>query len=204
VAFGATGTPILALAGVTGLPAHTLGVMAGRQLPFISLIIPLWIVAVMSGRRGLREVWPAALVAGGSFAIVQFAWSNLVGPELVDIAGGLTSIGALLAFCRVWQPKPGEAEAAATVAPAPALGGSTGRAVVPWVLLSVFVFLWGLAPVKAVLNGGTTSPILRATVSPILDVPRLHDFVFRDAPVARETADRTKLLDAAYRSSHAE
>ena len=110
VAFGAIGTPILTLASVTQIPAHTLGAMAGRQLPFISLIIPAWIVVVMSGRRGLREVWPAALVAGGSFAVVQFAWSNFVGPELVDIVGGLTSVGALVVFCRVWQPTRSDAD----------------------------------------------------------------------------------------------
>src|SRR5207237_7760681 len=104
VAFGAIGTPILTLAAVTGIPAMTIGMMAGRQLPFVSLIIPAWIVVTMSGWRGLRGVWPAVLVCGGTFAIVQFAWSNLVGPELVDIVGGLTSIAALALFSRVWQP----------------------------------------------------------------------------------------------------
>ena len=206
VAFGAIGTPILALAGVTGIPAHTLGAMAGRQLPFISLIIPAWIVAVMSGRRGLRDVWPAILVAGGSFAAVQFAWSNFVGPELVDIAGGLTSIGALLVFCRVWQPSAPDADARgrAAAASAPALVASPALALAPWLLLSVFVFLWGLAPVKAILNGGLASPLVRATVSPVVDVPRLHALVFRDAPVVHEAADRTKLQDAGYRAAHAE
>jgi lactate permease len=206
VAFGAIGTPILALASVTGIPAHTLGAMAGRQLPFISLIIPAWIVAVMSGRRGLRDVWPAILVAGGSFAAVQFAWSNFVGPELVDIAGGLTSIGALLAFCRVWQPSAIDADMRGGTAatPAPALVASPALALAPWLLLSAFVFLWGLAPVKAMLNGGSTSPLVRATVSPVVDVPRLHALVFRDTPVVHEAADRTKLQDAGYRATHAE
>src|ERR1043166_181524 len=105
VAFGAIGTPILTLGAVTGIPARTLGVMAGRQLPFVSLIVPAWLVVTMSGWRGLRGVWPAVLVCGTSFAIVQFAWSNYVGVELVDIAGGLASIGALALFCRAWQPR---------------------------------------------------------------------------------------------------
>src|SRR5689334_9993111 len=105
VAFGAIGTPILTLGAVTGIPATTLGAMAGRQLPFVSLIVPAWLVVTMSGWRGLRSVWPAVLVCGGTFAIVQFAWSNFIGVELVDIAGGLASIAALAAFCRVWQPK---------------------------------------------------------------------------------------------------
>jgi lactate permease len=104
VAFGAIGTPILTLAAVTGIPAQTIGVMAGRQLPFVSLIVPAWLVATMSGWRGLRSVWPAVAVCGGTFAIVQFAWSNWIGVELVDIAGGLASIAALTLFCRVWRP----------------------------------------------------------------------------------------------------
>src|SRR5215831_7775399 len=105
VAFGAIGTPILTLGAVTGIPATTLGVMAGRQLPFVSLLVPAWLVATMSGWKGLRGAWPAVLVCGGVFAIVQFLWSNLVGPELVDIVGGLGSLVALAAFCRVWAPK---------------------------------------------------------------------------------------------------
>jgi lactate permease len=122
VAFGAIGTPILTLGAVTGLPAHTLGVMAGRQLPFVSLIVPAWLVVTMSGWRGLRGVWPAVLVCGGTFAFVQFAWSNYVGVELVDIAGGLASIAALAAFCRVWHPadagvKPGSNEGQTRVRP---------------------------------------------------------------------------------------
>jgi lactate permease len=65
--------------------------------------VPAWLVVTMSGWRGLRAVWPAVLVCGGTFAIVQFAWSNYVGVELVDIAGGLASIGALASFCKVWR-----------------------------------------------------------------------------------------------------
>ena len=73
----------------------TLSAMAGRQLPFVSLIVPAWLVVTMSGWRGFVGVWPAVLVCGGVFAVVQFAWSNFVGPELVDIVGGLASLGAL-------------------------------------------------------------------------------------------------------------
>src|SRR3954449_7955048 len=104
VAFGAIGTPILTLGAVTGIPAATLGAMAGRQLPFVSLIVPAWLVVTMSGWRGLRGVWPAVLVCGGTFALVQYLWSNFVGVELVDIAGGQLSILALALFMRVWQP----------------------------------------------------------------------------------------------------
>src|SRR5918996_5228926 len=105
VAFGAIGTPIITLGAVTGLDPLLLSAMAGRQLPFVSVIVPAWLVATMSGWQGLRGVWPAVLVSGGSFAIVQFLWSNYVGPELVDIMGGLTSIVCLALFCRWWKPQ---------------------------------------------------------------------------------------------------
>ena len=93
VAYGAIGTPILTLGAVTGIDPMLLSAMAGRQLPIVSLIVPAWLVVTMSGWKGLRGVWPAVLVSGGSFAIVQFLWSNYVGPELVDIVGGLVSLG---------------------------------------------------------------------------------------------------------------
>ena len=104
VAYGAIGTPILTLGAVTGIDAQLLSAMAGRQLPIVSLIVPAWLVVTMSGWRGLRGVWPAVLVCGGSFAIVQFLWSNFVGPELVDIMGGLVSLGCLAIFCTWWKP----------------------------------------------------------------------------------------------------
>src|SRR5688572_19770760 len=105
VAFGALGTPIIALSGVTGIPAETLGAMAGRQLPFFSIIVPFWVVAAFAGIRGMMEVWPAALVAGVAFAIPQYLVSNFHGPWLVDIVASICSIIALLALLKVWQPK---------------------------------------------------------------------------------------------------
>ena len=104
VAYGAIGTPILTLGAVTGIDPMLLSAMAGRQLPIVSLIVPAWLVVTMSGWKGLRGVWPAVLVSGGSFAIVQFLWSNYVGPELVDIVGGLVSLGSLALFCTWWRP----------------------------------------------------------------------------------------------------
>jgi lactate permease len=212
VAFGAIGTPILTLAAVTDLPARTLGAMAGRQLPFVSLLVPAWLVMTMSGAAGLRSVWPAVLVCGGTFAIVQFAWSNFVGVELVDIAGGLAAIAALAAFCKVWQPKdtwvdPAVASASAAAAPdrsiaaaaarlATAPRGAVARAWMPWVFLSVAVIVWGLAPVKRTLNQGV--------LAPAWDVPRLHRTVFRDYPVVPARVDPSRIEDAAYRAQRAE
>jgi lactate permease len=105
VAFGALGTPIITLAKVTGLDEHAISQMAGRQLPFFSLIVPAWMVATMAGWRGLLAVWPAVLVCGGSFAVVQFAMANHVGAALVDVAAGIVSMVALAGFLRWWQPR---------------------------------------------------------------------------------------------------
>jgi lactate permease len=214
VAFGAIGTPILTLAAVTGLPASSLSAMAGRQLPFMSLLIPAWLVVTMSGWRGLRGVWPAVLVCGGSFAVVQFLWSNFVGPELVDVIGGLTSLACLAAWCRFRATTVvGSARVAEGVRESSDREGERGsresqpsaaRALVPWMLLSLFVLAWGMPAVKTALNGGTGATGMKSIVAPAIDVPSLHTLVYRDYPVEREAPDRARLLDAAYRSRRAE
>src|SRR5207237_3288591 len=104
VAFGALGTPITTLADVTQLDEMRLSAMAGRQLPLFSLIVPAWLVWTMSGWRGVRGVWPAIVVSGGSFAVVQFWVSNYFGPRLVDVAGGLVSLICLAVFLMFWTP----------------------------------------------------------------------------------------------------
>jgi lactate permease len=178
VAFGALGTPITTLAKVTGLDEMKLSAMAGRQLPLFSLIVPAWMVCTMSGWRGLLGVWPAVLVSGGTFAVVQFAVSNWMGPTLVDVAGGLVSLVATALFLRVWKPRTdwefsrtdhGNADAPskdAAIAPPPdsppidtirtPARGDIVRAWVPWVLLSACVFLWGVPAFRTLLNGGLT------------------------------------------------
>ncbi len=219
VAFGAIGTPILTLAAVTNLPAMTLGMMAGRQLPFVSLIVPAWLVVTMSGWRGLRSVWPAVIVCGGTFAAVQFFWSNYVGVELVDIAGALASISALALFCRVWRPadewdfpdaQPRQHAAASAVTPS---SNAVRRAWMPWLFLSVAVILWGLAPVKALLNGGpagltayraSARPVTSPILAPTWNVPALHRRVFREYPVVPRPVDRSQIEDVPYRNAHAE
>src|SRR5437867_5983029 len=107
VAFGALGTPIIALSGVTGLELHQLSAMAGRQLPFFSLLVPFWVVWAFAGFRALLGVWPAALVAGVAFALQQFLVSNFHGPWLVDIVAAISSMAAVAALLKVWQPKDG-------------------------------------------------------------------------------------------------
>jgi lactate permease len=218
VAFGAIGTPVLTLAAVTGIPAHTIGMMAGRQLPFVSLIVPAWLVVTMSGWRGLRGVWPAVLVCGGTFAIVQFVWSNFVGPELVDIVGGLTSIAAVALFSRVWQPRdvwefPGAAAQNDWASTHAFPHRAIARAWMPWFFLSVAVMLWGLPPMKAFLNGGPPAlamyragqrPSTSGVLQPVWDVPLLHRVVYRDYPVVPVRIDPSRIGDPAYRNAHAE
>ena len=195
VAFGALGTPIIALARVTGLPLEQLSAMTGRQLPVFSLVIPFWLVWAMAGRAGTLAVWPACLAAGASFAVVQFVVSNYHGPWLVDIAGALASIGALVLLLRVWQPArvwrfAHEASGGGDDAPQPAASPPVSRreawgAWSPWLVLSALVFLWGLPQVKAALNGlseprwpvpGLDGAVLRAP--PVVAVPRAEEAVF--------------------------
>ena len=105
VAWGAIGTPILTLSKVTGLDVHALSATSGRILPILSLIIPFWLVRSMTGWRQTMAVWPALVVIGGTFAAVQFAWSNFVGFELVDIVSAVASLIAGVALLGVWRPK---------------------------------------------------------------------------------------------------
>ncbi|MGE5814860.1 MAG: L-lactate permease [Acidobacteriota bacterium] len=212
VAFGAIGTPILTLGAVTGLDPKTLGMMAGRQLPFGALIVPAWIVVTMSGWRGLRSAWPAVLVCGASFAVVQFAWSNWIGPELVDIAAGITSIAALSLFCRVWQPSDARLPSAPGTRPITS-PRAIARAWMPWAFLSAAVMLWGLPPAKALLNGGPAAlseyyagarPSTHAALAPGWSIPLLDRRVFREYPVEHTPVDRARINDAAYQKSRAE
>src|SRR4029079_19475182 len=107
VAYGALGTPIITLAKVSGLDEQMLSAMAGRQLPFFSMLVPFWVVWAFAGWRGMRGVWPAALTAGLAFAVPQFLVSNFHGPWLVDIAASMTSMAALVLLLRKWKPSDG-------------------------------------------------------------------------------------------------
>lgn len=105
VAFGAMGAPIIALAASTGIPLHTLSQMAGRQTPFVALIVPLVLVFLVDGKRGVKQTWPVALVAGAVFAIAQFVTSNFITVEITDVVASLVTIAAVLGMLRVWKPK---------------------------------------------------------------------------------------------------
>src|SRR5205814_904312 len=156
VAYGALGTAIIALAGVTGLDLHQLSAMAGRQLPFFSLIVPFWVVWTFAGFRGMLGVWPAALTAGVSFAIPQFLVSNYHGPWLVDIVAAACSMLCLAGFLRVWKPAGEQAASARDMFDSryelPRESTPFRVAVMPWVILTVIVFAWGTPQVKTWLN----------------------------------------------------
>jgi lactate permease len=177
VAFGSLGTPLVTLAPLTGLDLLDLSKMVGRQLPFFSLIVPFWLVAAQVGWRGMVAVWPACLVAGGSFGLVQFLVSNFHGPWLVDIVAGAVSMLAVVVLMRFWKPAEEQANPAPAV-PAAAVAGETGpawKAWLPWIFLTVFVFAWGLPQVKSALNGW---------FAPQFPVPGLHNLVVKVPPVA--------------------
>ena len=165
VAYGALGTPVITLAKVHGYDVVEVSAMIGRQLPFFSLLVPFWLIWAFAGWRGMKQIWPAILVTGVSFAIPQFLVSNYMGPELVDVIAALCSMSALVLFLRVWKPAEiwtsvslkghekdgGEGHAAPP--PVQHERAAVIKAWTPWVILTVFVFTWGLPAVKNALNG---------------------------------------------------
>jgi lactate permease len=166
VAYGALGTPIQGLASVTGLDPYILGAMVGRQLPVFSLIVPFWVVWAFAGWRGMKEVWPAILVTGLSFAIPQFVISNFINPWIVDIGASLISMGCLILFLKVWQPKVlwlspalrGKDESAATMTTpkpmdkTPLTQSEMWSALLPWIIVCVLMLIWGNGAFKTWAN----------------------------------------------------
>lgn len=188
VAFGALGSPIIVLARVTELPLDSLSMMVGRQLPVFSLLIPFWLIWVMAGWRGMIEVWPACLAAGLSFGIMQFLVSNYHGPWLVDVISAIVSIATLVGLLQVWQPKTTWrfADEPAAIDEVPPTLRETCVAWLPWLVLSVAVFLWGLPQAKSQLNAWSKLKPQAQQVAEKgleLEVPGLHLMVVRDQPI---------------------
>jgi lactate permease len=157
VAYGALGTPIIALAGVTGFSEITLGAMAGRILPWFSVMVPFWLIWAFVGFSEMLEIWPAVLVAGASFATSQYLVSNHHGPWLVDVISAVISMLCLIGFLMVWRPKrvwtfEGEAEKTDHRASHGYSSGEVARAWLPWLILSVIVFCWGTVTGKKIMN----------------------------------------------------
>jgi lactate permease len=203
VAWGAIGTPVHALASVTGLPESDLSAMIGRILPITAVIVPFWLVRAMVSWSETFEVLPAILVVGGSFAATQWFWANHMDSNLVDIAAGVVSLIVSMVFLRVWQPKriwrfeDERQEDAAKVARNEVArrysAGQTARAWLPFAILSVLVLLWGLPSVKLAMNQATT-PSFKVVLpdgkprpgAAGWDWPYLHGKVFRTAPVVQK------------------
>ncbi|MCL6635846.1 MAG: lactate permease LctP family transporter, partial [Peptococcaceae bacterium] len=155
VAWGAIGIPIITAGAVTGLDAMAVSQMTGRQLPFLSVFVPFWLVFIMSGWKGAREVMPAILVSGVSFAGMQWFSSNYLSPMLPDIMSSLTSIVCLVLFLRIWKPKNTwrfADEPPATLKVRRHSPGSVLKAWSPFIILTVLIGDWGLKPVKALLD----------------------------------------------------
>src|SRR5689334_19766684 len=164
VAYAALGTPIQGLASVTGLDPYLLGAMVGRQLPIFSLIVPFWLIWAFAGWKGMKEVWPAILVTGVSFAIPQFLISNYVNPWIVDIGASLISMACLIGFLKIWQPEKIWTSAALRVHDDSAKGRPAPKAtkkpttsevwfsLMPWIIVCIILLLWGTNWFKGHVN----------------------------------------------------
>lgn len=188
VAFGAMGIPMIVAGKVTGLEAFKIGQMAGRQLPLLSMIVPFWIIAIMDGWRGIKETWPAILVAGGSFAVTVFFTSNFIGPELPDITSALVSLISLTLFLKVWKPKRIFRFKDITEEEKHSHDYNIGQIIKAWspfLILTLVVTVWSLKDFKALFAKGGA---LAGTVLSF-PVPGLDKLVTKGEPiVAKATA----------------
>lgn len=199
VAFGAMGIPIIVAGQVTGLDAFEIGQMAGRQLPFLTIIVLFWIMAIMDGWKGIKETWPAVIVAGGSFAVVQYLTSNFIGPELPDIASAIASMVCLTLFLKVWKPvrifrfdtDKNTVETATSASTSTEQVQYTKSRVIkawsPFIFLTVAVTVWSIPPFKALFaKGGALENWVISIPVPFLDnlVAKMPPIVAAEAPYA--------------------
>jgi lactate permease len=188
VAYGALGTPIAGLSSVTGIDPFLLGAMVGRQLPFFSLIVPFWLIWAFAGYKGMKDIWPAILVTGVSFAIPQFLISNYINPWIVDIGASLISMACLIGFLKIWQPakvwtSPAlrtHDDSASTMPAKPVTmkkytRGEVWLSLLPWIIVCAVLLLWGTNWFKAQVNPWATWNYA---------VPELHNMINKVAPVA--------------------
>jgi len=198
VAYGALGTPVITLAKVHGYDVMAVSAMIGRQLPFFSLLVPFWLIWAFAGWRGMKQIWPAILVTGVSFAIPQYLVSNYIGPELVDVVAALCSMTALVLFLRVWQPaerwtsvslrghERDGGMAQASTAPIKHDRATVIKAWTPWAILTVFVFAWGQPTVKTFLN---------SLFAPKFAIDGLHKLIEKVPPVVpKPTAESAEYV----------
>jgi lactate permease len=205
VAYGALGTPIQGLASVTGLDPYVLGAMVGRQLPFFSLLVPFWLIWAFAGWRGMVAIWPAILVTGVSFAIPQFVISNFINPWIVDIGASLISMGCLILFLKVWQPRElwlspalrGRDESASTMKAAKPMDkaalsqAQVWSALLPWIIVCVVMLIWGNGSFKNWANSIFTWNY---------PVPELHNMINKVPPVAAKPTPEAAVFGFTYLS----
>ncbi|MBF0709366.1 lactate permease LctP family transporter [Alkalihalobacillus hwajinpoensis] len=190
-AFGAMGIPVIVAGQVSGLAPLEIGQFLGTSLPFISFTIPFLLVVIIDGMKGLKEVWPAALVAGSTYAITQWATVTFIGPELPNITSSIVSLVAVAVFVKIWHPKmqqnhtidPVEAQLAVSLDPEAQLtAGRILKAWSPFIALTAMVTIWSLKPFKNLfVEGG----LLETTILQI-PVPGLHNLVIKTAPIVSE------------------
>ncbi|HEV1992814.1 MAG TPA: L-lactate permease [Candidatus Acidoferrum sp.] len=191
VAYGALGTPLVALQAVTGLDLLQLSAMAGRILPFFSVLVPFWLLWAFAGFSGMLEIWPAVLVAGVFFAVPQFLVSNFHGPWLVDVVSAVCSMAAVIVLLLLWHPKKiwgfeGHESDRSARGQHGHSAGAVAKAWVPWVILSVLVFLWGLPSVKTLLD---KISIFKIPVS------GLHNLILRVPPVVAKSTPEAAVFN---------
>jgi lactate permease len=190
VAFGALGAPVTVLGAVTGLPATTLAQMIGRQLPFMALILPFYVIFVYGGGRSVRALWPALLVAGGSFALSQFVASNYLDYSLTDVLASLGSLIVTLGFLQVWRPAPDPefaiARAPLDVAHGPQVAPWQGW--VPWIVVSAVVIAWTSFSVFKFGQVAVPWPGLDKAISITLYNDKPYGAVWSFQPLASGTA----------------
>jgi len=205
VAYGALGTPIAGLASVTGIDPYLLGAMVGRQLPFFSLIVPFWLIWVFAGWKGMKEIWPAILVTGVSFAVPQYLISNFVNPWIVDIGASLISMACLIGFLKIWKPKTvwtspklrTRDDSAATMSAPAATSGATAtnaqvwKALTPWIIVCAILLVWGTGWFKAAVN-----PIFTWNYA----VEGLHNLINKVPPVVAKPTKEGAVFAFTYLS----
>ena len=188
VAFGSVGTPLLMLETVTGIPLADLSAMNGRILPITAVLIPAWLVWAMVGWKKTKEVLPALLVSGVSFAITQFLWSNYIDGRLVDIVGGAVSLICTALFMKAWKPASVylfEEDKGMAFRQTHHTWGRVIYGWLPFLILGVFVLMWGWPSVKAKLDTASLGPIQSRY---LIDVPLLDRTIQRVPPIVPEPA----------------
>jgi lactate permease len=187
VAFGGLGIPIVALAGVTGLNLMKLSAMVGRQLPFLSLILPSYLVWVVAGSKGLKRSWPIALAGGASFALAQFACSNYWGPYAADIVAAMISTASVVWLLRVWKPASGPTTTDRSDAQPRLTTWESVAAWAPWALLAATVVAWSYFHLFTIGQKALPVPYLHNAVFITL-YHKPYAAVFTFQPLAAGTA----------------